>query len=416
MAREINLVPDVKNEMIRTLKLRNFIFFLCIVVASASVGVTFIFGVIAGGQNAVISGNQTTIDNLSKKLNSYTDLDDFLTIKDQVGNISTLTDQKTVLSRTFDVLAAMIPTGADSISISELNVNLTDESPTFSFDAQANAGQAPFIDYNVLDSFKKSMKYLKYDYGEYVDKDGNSIPAYCMIEYGSDGATFKDPARGFYAYWTINGEGCNPAAESADSDDETNAVDLTAPYEYEDYDGQQVVRIWRTPQFEEWYREDASEGQPQITLSGEINNVAHFSSSCISYTGDESSTGAIKWTDTNECYIVPDAVESDDGSGGISILESSNGRGASEELVLRFSAVITLNPEIYKFSNHHFLAFQPSGRYNVTDSYTQVQAMFGERAADCADDDAACNASNASNSSSTNSTSNNTTTNNEGGN
>ena len=40
MAREINLVPDIKGEMIKTLKLRNFIFFLCIVVASASVAVT----------------------------------------------------------------------------------------------------------------------------------------------------------------------------------------------------------------------------------------------------------------------------------------------------------------------------------------------------------------------------------------
>ena len=32
MAREINLVPDVKGEMIKALKLRNFIFFLCIVI------------------------------------------------------------------------------------------------------------------------------------------------------------------------------------------------------------------------------------------------------------------------------------------------------------------------------------------------------------------------------------------------
>ena len=36
MAREINLVPDVKGEMIKALKLRNFIFFLCIIVVAAS--------------------------------------------------------------------------------------------------------------------------------------------------------------------------------------------------------------------------------------------------------------------------------------------------------------------------------------------------------------------------------------------
>ena len=31
MAREINLVPDIKDEMIKTLKMRNLIFFICII-------------------------------------------------------------------------------------------------------------------------------------------------------------------------------------------------------------------------------------------------------------------------------------------------------------------------------------------------------------------------------------------------
>ena len=39
------------------------------------------------------------------------------------------------------------------------------------------------------------------------------------------------------------------------------------------------------------------------------------------------------------------------------------------------------------------LAIAPSGRYNVTDSYVQLQSMFEERAKDCKENDAACNAS-----------------------
>jgi hypothetical protein len=62
MALEINLVPDIKNEMIKTLKLRNFILFLCIVVASASVAVTFIFGLIVGGQSIAINNKKNTIN------------------------------------------------------------------------------------------------------------------------------------------------------------------------------------------------------------------------------------------------------------------------------------------------------------------------------------------------------------------
>ena len=378
MAREINLVPDIKDEMIKTLKLRNFIFFLCIVVAAVSVGATILVGLVMGGQQLAIDSKKGTIEKLSSRLNSYSDLNDFLTIKGQLDDISILTNNKKVLSRTFNILSAMIPTGADTITISELNVNLSSEQPTFTFDAQANAGTEPFIDYNVLDAFKKSMDYLRYDYGNYVDKNGNTIPAYCMIETGSDGAILNDPAKGLYAFWTINGKGCNPSDDSKISD-----------YSLEEYNGEQVVRIWRTPQFSEWYKEKPTEGKPQMSLDGAISNVEHFQSACITYTGDTSQNSANpKWTETNEgCKLISGGKE------GIDINGSSNGRDASEQLVLRFSAVINIAPEAYQFSNSHMLAIAPSGRHNVTDSYVQVQAMFGERAADCAEGDTACSSS-----------------------
>ena len=393
MAREINLVPDIKDEMIKTLKLRNLIFFLCIIVASASIGVTLIFGLIAGGQRIAIDSKDATIKNLSNKLNSYDDLNDFITIKDQLSNISTLTGDKKVLSRTFNILSALLPTGADTITISELNVNLSEEAPTFSFDAQADAGKEPFIDYNVLDSFKKSMQYMRYDYGHYVDKNGDPIPAYCIIESGPDGAFFVDSEKGMYAYWTINGDGCDSSTESAESDDEetstaTNSTTKAADsYTTESYEGNQVVRIWRTPQYQEWYQENETENKPYMDLNGNISNVQHFESECISYSGKlEQGSTIPKWTENNDsCMLVPD------GNDGITISDSSNGRNSSDELVLRFSSTIRLAPEVYDFNNTHMLAIAPSGRRNVTDSYVQLQAMFGERARDCAEGDTACN-------------------------
>lgn len=375
MAREINLVPDIKEEMIKTLKLRNLIYFICIVVAAASIGVTTIAGLIMGGQQADLDNKKTALNTLSSKINAYSDLDDFLTIKDQVGNISTLTNNKKVLSRTFNILSALIPTGADTITVSELNVNLANEQPTLTFDAQANAGKEPYIDYNVLDSFKKSMQYMRYDYGNYVDKNGATIPAYCMIESGADGATFSDSSKGFYAFWTINAEGCNPSSDLKSND-----------YAIEDYDGQQVVRIWRTPQYNDWYKQTQTEGQPYMSLNGQISGVEHFESKCIVYTGNATQDSANpKWTESNEnCLLVPNGID------GIKVSDSSNGRGANDELVLRFSAAIYLAPEVYRFTNHHLLASAPTGRRNVTDSYVQIQAMFGERAKDCEDGDTAC--------------------------
>lgn len=397
MAREINLVPDIKNEMIKALKLRNLIFFISLIVAIISISATAITAIIAGGQQLAIDSKKGTINNLSSKLNSYADLKDFLTIRDQISDINDLTSNKKVLSRTFNILSALLPTGPDTIKISELNVDLTTEAPTFTFDAQANAGAEPFIDYNVLDAFKKSMKFMRYDHGDYVDTNGDKIPAYCMIEAGDDGSIFNDPERGLYAFWTINAEGCAPASSSSAEDDEATApVNPASGYSTENYNGQEVVRIWRTPQFNDWY--NATESQSKITLDGQISGVPHFESACVTYTGYDkpdytatssetvlAKTGNITWVSQNDsCLLVPEE------EAGISIYDSSNGRGEDGELVLRFSSTINFAPEVFDFNNSHMLALAPSGRRNVTDSYVQIQAMFSERAADCTPGDTTC--------------------------
>lgn len=433
MAREINLVPDIKDEMIKALKLRNLIFFLCLVVSAASVGITVVAGITAGGQQLAINNKNEIIDDLSSKLTSYKDLNDFLTIRDQLGGIATLTSNKTVFSRTFNILGAMIPQGADSIQISNLSINLASENPTFTLEAQANAGQPPYIDYNVLESFKKSMQFLKYDYGKYVDKNGNEIPAYCIIESGQDGASFNDPTNGLYALWTINAEGCynsgndssassdDPATDGDESSNSSSSsaaatdesTDNTAGQEdVMDYDGQKVVRIWRTPQYDQWYKTSEVEGQPYMDLSGNISNVPHFESACITYTGTiDDAKPKPQWEETNEnCLLVPNYASEE----GIRTFDDSNGRGDDGELVLRFSATIGINPEVYKFDNHHMMALPPSGRRNVTDSYVQIQAMFSERASDCANDDASCKSSNNNNNNNSDNTNNNTNNNNNG--
>lgn len=389
MAREINLVPDVKGEMIKALKLRNFIFFLCIVIVAASIGVSLVFFSIVSGQNAVVSGKTDTLNEMSDKINSYADLSDFLTIKDQLGNISSITSDKKMLSRTFSILSALIPNSVDTITISELRVDMEDN-PTFTIDAQANAGQEPYIDYRVLDAFKKSMQYMRYDYGEYVDKEGDPIPSFCMIETGADGASLVDHEKGRYAFWTIEADGCAPASyEEQDAGDDENEsesssstngkIPVYSGYQTEEYNGAKVVRIWRTPQFAEWYKNE------YMSLDGAISGVAHFNSACIAYEGNEEGS-KISWTDSNtECLLVPD------GEGGIAVSpDSSNGRDASEQLVLRFNATITLAPEVYSFSNKHMIAIGPTTRYNVTDSYVQVQNMFKKRAHDCVEGDTAC--------------------------
>lgn len=428
--KEINLVPDIKDDFIKALRFRNLVFFICIVVAISSTVVILIFLTIAGGQQGFINAKQNTIDALQKKIEEYSDLSDFLTIRDQLSNIAAITEQKKVVSRTFNILSALIPTGPDTVNISKLNINLSEEveAPTFSIEAQANAGTEPFIDYNVLDSFKKSMDYMRYDYGEYVDKNDQTIPAYCIIENAIDGSVLYDNAKGYYAYWLIEGEGCNPSAKSDGEEEENNTNPTNSSnsiwdqilnnentddsqtlkpqsdlpiteidgYKIEQYQDQNVVRIWRTPQYAEWYKSNPGEGEAYMTLDGEIHNVPHFNSFCIKYSGTESEDNnqKVTWSVTNDtCLLVPNQEDEEGGEvSGINITESTNGRNSDDgELVLRFDATIVLAPEVFNFNNHHMLAIPPSGRRNVTDSYLQIQSIFAKRAEDCSKDDAECN-------------------------
>ena len=169
-------------------------------------------------------------------------------------------------------------------------------------------------------------------------------------------------------------------------------------YQTESYNGQDVVRIWRTPQFSQWYKKNASNNQPSMTIDGQISGIEHFESACITYTGHEEPNytassdetilareNGITWVSQNtSCKLVPAEEE------GILIYDSSNGRGEDGELVLRFSSTISFDSQVFDFKNSHMITIPPNGRRNVTDSYVQIQAMFSERAADCDPNDTSC--------------------------
>ena len=77
---------------------------------------------------------------------------------------------------------------------------------------------------------------------------------------------------------------------------------------------------------------------------------------------------------------------------GVNITDSSNGMDADDNLVLRFTASIAIEPEVFKFENKHMMAITPDGQ-NVTDSYVQIEGMFEERAEDCSAINTICTSS-----------------------
>lgn len=395
---EINLVPDVKAEMINAQKKRNVVFFAAAVVSAIAAGLVVILLGVKVGQDVRINGQNDQLKQMADKIESYDGLEELLTVQKQLSDLQTIGNNKKMLSRVFTVLHSLTSSteNGDTVQISSLDVNL--ESADLTFDGQANAGSmTDGIDYRVLESFTKTIQSMKYDYGRYVDKNGKEIPTMCIFESGTSGAPYQDD-KGIYALWKKGAEGCDPSAadttsvsaeststsssssyysgsEYAGTTDDTTSSSTTTvakkqleeidlPADCASADGVNVVCIYRTPQFTDWYN------RKYMTMDGEISNIEHFDSQCIVYTGAEDGN-SVKWGSTNTCDMSPEGIE---------VTASTNGRSSGGELVLMFSAVLHVDSGVFSFSNKHMITITPSGRQNVTDSLVQVGDMFAEKA------------------------------------
>ncbi len=373
---EINLVPDVKTQMLKTIKIKNLILFICIVVSAGAAGVVLLLSGISGGQSLIIGGQDKRIEEMSSKVMNYKGLNEFLTIQDQLSKISTIGENKKVLSRVFNVLGTFLPKNKDQVSFSELRVDLA--TSTLNFEGQADAKETPLIDYRVLESFKKGVQLTRYDYGRYVDKENREIPTRCIKETDEKGNAYTSENGSIFAYWKRGVRGCDPGRDDYKEEDEKNKEDDTKSKTKNKKDevvdeAIEDVKIWRTPQFNEWYK------KKYMDLSGQIREVPHFESQCIKYVGSEDGK-KVKWTANNNCKVaVQDMV----------VRDSSNGRNAAGLLVLRFSATLEIDPMVFAFKNKHMMTIGPFEQ-NVTDSYMQIENMFSERAKDCAPGDTTC--------------------------
>ncbi len=422
---EINLVPEVKMQMIKAQKVRNLVLFICILVSSIAFGAVLILFSVKSGQDIAMNNQDRKILQLSDKLGEYSELDDLLTIQEQLEGIAAIGQNKKVLSRVFGAMTVMLPAGGDDVKLSELRVDV--DNGVINVEGVADAKQDPLIDYRVLESFKKGADLTKYDYGRYVDVDGQDIPTQCIKESDENGNSYRQ-GDSYYAWWDLTIPGCEAGSRSlsidtadytfhygadaevekavqsnkcANSTDANCKEDLTPVFchkndttnvescwigidKIEDATDEnmvkpsdklvvQRVRIWRTPQFNDWFEHG------YMSMNGTIVGVQHFESQCFKYSGSQLSD-SVHWTSENNCLLVPN---------GLTVKESANGRDESDNLVLRFEATLTFVEDFFSFQNKHMIAIGPMGQ-NVTDSYVQIGGMFTKEPKACDPDDTEC--------------------------
>ena len=363
---EINLIPNVKFEMVKAQKSRNIIALFCVFIGIAIAVVLLVLGGIKAGQDITIGAKKSQITTSAQVIDSFSNLDSFLTVQSQLNSLSEISDSRKLLSRIFGIIWVFAPTNGDVVKYSDVNINF--EESTISFEAQADAKNAAYLDndYVVVEAFEKSIDYLTYDYGHYVDAEGNDIPSVCIVETDIDGNSATDGEK-MVAYWSKNVNGCNPATNV---DEEGKILHEEALIKEEDVraavDAGDYVTIYRTPKFAEWYK-NSNMGE-----DGAISGVEHFESQCLKYAYFDG-----KWNSSNDCKLAPNGIQVSSKSRAVSSEDGSS--------VVVFHATIGVDPAIFLAKNKHMIAIGPSFRV-VTDSYLSNSQLFAPKASEVSGD------------------------------
>jgi len=146
---EINLIPDVKQELIRAERVRSVVISASILIGIIAIAVVGILAAWVFGVQTVRSAlDDNGIKSGGAQLAGVQDLSKVLTIQNQLTKISQLNNQKHADSRVFDVLLAVIPPAPNSVQVSNLVIDAATNN--LSIEGQT-AG------YNSLEVFKKTI-------------------------------------------------------------------------------------------------------------------------------------------------------------------------------------------------------------------------------------------------------------------
>jgi hypothetical protein len=164
---EINLLPDVKLELLKAQKVRSMVVIVSVVIGIVAAVVLVLLSVYVFGVQLVRNQlSDSTITSEYKTISKTTDLSKMLTIQNQLSELSQQYDSKTVTSRLFAVLSSTLPSSPNNISLSDISIDTTSDTITLQ-------GQAP-TGYIAVETFKKTIGMAVFTYKD-SSNDGNAV-------------------------------------------------------------------------------------------------------------------------------------------------------------------------------------------------------------------------------------------------
>jgi len=151
---EINLIPNIKQELIKAQHARSIVILVSVIVGISSISVILLLTLyIYSVQNIRGGIADASIKSENTKLVAFQDLSKTLTMQNQLTKISALNSSKHIDSRIFNLLNNIIPAATppnlSDILVSSVKVN--SETQSISIDGQSISG------YSGLEIFKKTI-------------------------------------------------------------------------------------------------------------------------------------------------------------------------------------------------------------------------------------------------------------------
>jgi len=128
---QLNLLPDLKKEYLKSQKTKALVMTSSVLTAIAAFGITILIALYAFfGQQLQLSLISNDIKDKTTKLNNINDLGKYLTIQNQLQALPTLHAQKGIYSRLLDILPIINPGSPNNVKLSTLQLAVTNSAIT----------------------------------------------------------------------------------------------------------------------------------------------------------------------------------------------------------------------------------------------------------------------------------------------
>lgn len=144
---QLNLLPDLKKEFINAQKTKHLVISSSIIVTLAAIGISaLLFFYVNFGQQFQITLITNSINDKSQELSAVPDVDQYLTIQNQLAALDPLHAEKGIYSRLFSFLNVLNPSPPNNINLGNAQVSTVENAIIFTGNSGSFEALNVFID------------------------------------------------------------------------------------------------------------------------------------------------------------------------------------------------------------------------------------------------------------------------------